>query len=170
MWHSRPCVTGSGIHGLPRRRRADRPQWTNRGDASRPGCFPAQPSGYFRGGRFPRKEFGMSTNAYLSFLAIGVVLVLLDGQVIYRSGRRYLENSYGDPTASASMTRLVTALFYIATLGILALISTFDLGGSDLPGVVGRIGVLLLVLALAHGITIGVLAHIRGEQQAEGVL
>lgn len=112
----------------------------------------------------------MSTNAYLSFLAVGVVLVLLDGQIIYRSGRRYLENSYGDPTAGASMTRLVTALFHFATLGVLALVSTISLGGSDLPGVVGRIGVLLLILAVAHGITIGALAHIRGEQQVEGVL
>lgn len=33
----------------------------------------------------------MSTEAYVSFLAIGVVLVLIDGQVIYRSGRGYLE-------------------------------------------------------------------------------
>ena len=43
----------------------------------------------------------MTTNAYLSFLAIGVALVLIDGQIIYRSGRRYLENSYGDPAAGA---------------------------------------------------------------------
>lgn len=112
----------------------------------------------------------MSTNAYLTFLAVGVVLVLLDGQIIYRSGRRYLEHSYGDPTAGASMTRLVTALFHFATLGVLALISTINLGGSDLPGVVGRIGVLLLVLAIAHGVTISVLSHIRGEQQVEGVM
>ena len=112
----------------------------------------------------------MSTNAYLSFLAIGVVLVLLDGQIIYRSGRRYLENSYGDPTAGASMTRLVTALFHFATLGVLALLSTIDMGGSDLPGVVARIGVLLLILALAHAITLGALARIRGEQEVEAVV
>ncbi|MDS0134895.1 MULTISPECIES: hypothetical protein [unclassified Amycolatopsis] len=112
----------------------------------------------------------MTTNAYLSFLAIGVALVLIDGQIIYRSGRRYLENSYGDPAAGASMTRLVTVLFHLATLGVLALISTIDLGGSDLPGVVGRIGVLLLILALAHAITLGVLARIRGEQEVEAVV
>ena len=112
----------------------------------------------------------MSTNAYLSFLAIGVALVFVDGQIIYRSGRRYLENSYGDPAAGASMTRLVTVLFHLATLGVLALISTIDLGGSDLPGVVGRIGVLLLILALAHAITLGVLARIRGEQEVEAVV
>ncbi|WP_410642807.1 hypothetical protein [Amycolatopsis sp. lyj-346] len=112
----------------------------------------------------------MTTNAYLSFLAIGVALVLIDGQIIYRSGRRYLENSYGDPAAGASMTRLVTVLFHLATLGVLALISTIDMGGSDLPGVVGRIGVLLLILALAHAITLGVLARIRGEQEVEAVV
>ncbi|RSM37115.1 hypothetical protein DMA12_37995 [Amycolatopsis balhimycina DSM 5908] len=112
----------------------------------------------------------MTTNAYLSFLAIGVALVLIDGQIIYRSGRRYLENSYGDPAAGASMTRLVTVLFHLATLGVLALISTIDMGSSDLPGVVGRIGVLLLILALAHAITLGVLARIRGEQEVEAVV
>ncbi|MEV6879890.1 hypothetical protein [Amycolatopsis sp. NPDC051128] len=112
----------------------------------------------------------MTTNAYLSFLAIGVALVLIDGQVIYRSGRRYLENSYGDPAAGASMTRLVTVLFHLATLGVLALISTIDMGGSDLPGVVGRLGVLLLILALAHAITLGILARIRGEQEVEAVV
>ncbi|KDN20981.1 hypothetical protein [Amycolatopsis rifamycinica] len=112
----------------------------------------------------------MTTNAYLSFLAIGIALVLIDGQIIYRSGRRYLENSYGDPAAGASMTRLVTVLFHLATLGVLALLSTIEMGGSDLPGVVGRIGVLLLILALAHAITLGVLARIRGEQEVEAVV
>ena len=111
----------------------------------------------------------MSTNAYLSFLVIGVVLVLIDGQIIYRSGRRYLENSYGDPAAGASMTRLVTVLFHLATLGVLALVSTIDIGG-DLTGVVARVGVLLLILALAHAITLAALGRIRGEQEAEAVV
>ena len=51
-----------------------------------------------------------------------------------------------------------------------ALLSTIAVGGSDLPGVVGRIGVLLLILALAHAITLGVLARIRGEQEVEAVV
>ncbi len=112
----------------------------------------------------------MTTNAYLSFLAIGVALVLIDGQIIYRSGRRYLESSYGDPAAGASMTRLVTVLFHLATLGVLALVSTIDMGGSDLPGVVGRLGVLLLILAVAHAITLAALSRIRGEQEVEAVV
>lgn len=112
----------------------------------------------------------MTTNAYVAFLVIGVALVMLDGLIIYRSGRRYLQGSYGDPAAGASMTWLVTVLFHLATLGVLALLSTIDIGGSDLPGVVGRLGVLLLVLAIAHAITLGVLSRIRGEQEAGAVI
>ncbi|MDT7798846.1 MAG: hypothetical protein QOI78_2279 [Actinomycetota bacterium] len=111
----------------------------------------------------------MSTNAYLAFLLIGALLVVADGQIIYRSGRRYLENSYGDPAAGASMARLVTVLFHLATLGVLALVSTIDIGG-DLPSIIARVGVLLLILALAHAITLGALARIRGEQEVEAVV
>ncbi|MFE6616224.1 hypothetical protein [Amycolatopsis sp. NPDC057786] len=112
----------------------------------------------------------MTTNAYVAFLVIGVALVMLDGLIIYQSGKRYLRGSHGDPAAGASMTWLVTVLFHLATLGVLALLSTVDIGGSDLPGVVGRLGVLLLVLAIAHAITLGVLSRIRGEQEAEAVI
>ncbi|MEV6909019.1 hypothetical protein [Amycolatopsis sp. NPDC051071] len=112
----------------------------------------------------------MTTNAYVAFLVIGVALVMLDGLIIYQSGKRYLQGSQGDPAAGASMTWLVTVLFHLATLGVLALLSTVDIGGSDLPGVVGRLGVLLLVLAIAHAITLSVLARIRGEQEAEAVI
>jgi hypothetical protein len=111
----------------------------------------------------------MSTNAYLTFLLIGALLVVADGQIIYRSGRRYLENSYGDPAAGASMARLVTVLFHLATLGVLALVSTINTG-SDLPSIIARFGILLLILALAHAITLGALARIRGEQEVEAVV
>ncbi|WP_181771536.1 hypothetical protein [Amycolatopsis pittospori] len=112
----------------------------------------------------------MTTNAYVAFLVIGVALVMLDGLIIYQSGKRYLQGSSGDPATGASMSWLVTVLFHLATLGVLALLSTIDIGGSDLPGVVGRLGVLLLVLAIAHAITLSVLSRIRGEQEAEAVI
>ncbi|GAA3523636.1 hypothetical protein GCM10022222_02220 [Amycolatopsis ultiminotia] len=112
----------------------------------------------------------MTTEAYLAFLAVGIALVLIDGQIIYRSGRGYLENSYGDAAAGASMTRLVTVLFHLVTLGLLALLSTIPLGDGDLPGVVGRLGVLLLVLALVHAITLALLGRMRGEQVGEAAV
>jgi hypothetical protein len=110
----------------------------------------------------------MDDNAYLAFLLIGVALVLVDGQFIYRSGRRYLEHSYGDPVAGASMVRLITVMFHFAVLGLLALLSTIDLGGSSsMAAVVGRLGVVLLLLAVAHGVTLAILGRIRGDQVME---
>jgi hypothetical protein len=112
----------------------------------------------------------METNAYLTFLLVGVLLVVVDGQVIYRSGRRYLQGSYGEPAVGASMARMITVLFHLAVLGLLALLSTINLGGSTIQGVVGRLGVLLLVLAAAHAITLGVLSRIRDAQVDETIV
>ncbi|RZQ60648.1 hypothetical protein [Amycolatopsis suaedae] len=113
----------------------------------------------------------MDTNAYVVFLVLGVLLVVADGQIIYRSGRRYLEHSYGDATASASMTRLITVLFHLAVLGLLALLSTVDFGNDSLmEAVVAKLGVLLLVLAAAHGVTLLVLSRIRDNRIAESGL
>lgn len=110
----------------------------------------------------------MDLNAYVAFLLAGVVLVFLDGMVIYRNGRGYLENSYGDPAAGVAMARLVAVLFHLVVLGVLALISTvpvFD--GSGLPSIVGRLGILLLVLALAHGVTMAILGRVHDAQVDE---
>lgn len=41
----------------------------------------------------------MDTNSYVTFLLIGTLLVVVDGQVIYRNGRRLLRQSA--PSASA---------------------------------------------------------------------
>jgi drug/metabolite transporter (DMT)-like permease len=109
----------------------------------------------------------MDTNSYIAFLVLGAVLVAIDGQIIYRSGRRYLEHSYGDPEAGASMTRLVTVLFHLAVLGVLMLISTISVGGTPTEGVVTRLGIVLLLLAVAHGLTIAILTRIRDRQLQE---
>ncbi|TVT54979.1 hypothetical protein FNH05_09955 [Amycolatopsis rhizosphaerae] len=112
----------------------------------------------------------MDTNAYVAFLAVGVLMVVIDGQIIYHGGKRYLENTNGNPGAGASMTRLIAVLFHLVVLGALALLSTVGFpGGSSLPAVVGRLGVMFLVLALAHAITLSVLARMREEQVVEDI-
>ena len=112
----------------------------------------------------------MDTNAYVAFLVVGILMVVIDGQIIYHSGKRYLENAQGDGEAGSSMAKLVVVLFHLAVLGVLALLSTIDFpGGSSLPGVVGRLGVMLLVMALAHAIALGVLARMREEQVVEDI-
>jgi ABC-type nickel/cobalt efflux system permease component RcnA len=111
----------------------------------------------------------MDNDSYVAFLVIGTVLVLIDGQIIYRNGRRYLQQA--TPTASAeSLTRLVSVLFHLVTLGVLALLSTIDFT-TDNPtkGVVLRLGIILLVLGVAHWVAVSALARIRDREEYEQV-
>lgn len=112
----------------------------------------------------------MDDSSYVLFLILGTALVLVDGQIIYRSGLRYLANSYGEGGSARSMARLVSVLFHVAVLGVLALISTIDFtADSALQGVILRLGVVLVVLAIAHAVTIAVLTRIRDRLDVENV-
>jgi hypothetical protein len=96
--------------------------------------------------------------------------VFADGQIIYRSGLRYLANSFGDRGSARSMARLVSVLFHLGMLGVLALISTLDVPASGpLQEVVVRLGVILVLIAIGHAITIGVLTRIRDRLDVENV-
>ncbi|ALG14359.1 hypothetical protein [Kibdelosporangium phytohabitans] len=109
----------------------------------------------------------MDTNSYIAFLVMGVILVAIDGQIIYRSGRKYLERSYGDSGSGTSMARLVTVLFHLVVVGLLMLVSTVDVGENQTEGVILRLGIVLLLLAAAHGVTIAILARIKEHQIQE---
>jgi len=116
----------------------------------------------------------MDVNSYVTFLIVGVVLVLIDGQIISRSGRGYLRKVY-EPEAASSMIQLVVGLFYLVVLGLLALISMIDIDtGLPVRDVVAKLGVLLLVLAAAHGLTIIIMMRIRDrrwqEQISDGII
>ena len=110
----------------------------------------------------------MDDGTYLAFLVVGIVLVAVDAVIIYRSGLRYLADSYADTASAKSMARLVTTLFSLAVLGVLALISVVDVGGEGaVQAVVLRLGVVLILLAIAHGVTIKVLTRMRDRLDAE---
>lgn len=111
----------------------------------------------------------MESNSYVAFLVIGTLLVVIDGQIIYRNGRRFLQQAA--PKASAeSLTRLVSVLFHLGTLGVLLLLSTVDLPtDSQSEGVVLRLGIVLLVLGLAHWIAVSALSRIRDREEFDTV-
>jgi hypothetical protein len=107
----------------------------------------------------------VDTNSYVTFLLVGALLVLVDGQVIYRSGRKFLQQSA--PSASAeSVTRLVTVLFHLVVLGVLALISVIDVpADTPLEGIVIRLGVVLIIIGIAHWVATIALTRIRDRQE-----
>ncbi|MFI0464160.1 hypothetical protein ACH347_08790 [Saccharopolyspora sp. 5N102] len=105
--------------------------------------------------------------SFMVFLVVGAALVVADGQLIRRSGTTYLQSTARDSAAADSVNQLVVVVFHLAALGLLALISVvpMDLGSAP-ETVVARLGVLLLVLAVAHGVTIWTLGRIRTRQQS----
>jgi protein-S-isoprenylcysteine O-methyltransferase Ste14 len=111
----------------------------------------------------------MDNSSYVAFLVIGVVLVLVDGQIIYRNGRRFLQQAA--PKASAqSLTTLVSVLFHLGTLGVLLLLSTIDVPtDNQTKGLILRLGIVLIVLGIAHWIAVSALARIRDREEYETV-
>lgn len=104
----------------------------------------------------------------LIVILIGLVAVFVDGRLIWRSGTTYLQDVYPEPKVAASLNRLIAVLFHLVTLGALALISAL-VSGNTTESVLIRLGVILLVLAATHGITVWALARIRGRQREQRI-
>lgn len=101
----------------------------------------------------------------MTFLVLGIVLVFVDGQLIYHSGKGYLKRAAYDDEQAGAMMRLTAVLFHLVVLGLLALVSIIEVEtGDPVKNVVVKLGVVLLLLALAHGVTMAILSRIRDRQ------
>lgn len=109
----------------------------------------------------------MPDNDLTGFLIIGLVFVVADGQVLYRGGRRYLSGPDGGE-GSGSMAWMVVTVFHLVSFGVLALLSVVGPRWSgSTAALVGRLGVFLLLLAVAHVLTLAVLARRRQDEIVE---
>jgi hypothetical protein len=89
------------------------------------------------------------------FIVVGVVIVIAVGQLLIRSGRRYLAGSVPGERASAGpAASLVAVLFHLLTLGIIALISVFDVGSTPETRFLIQFGILLVVLAGIYSVAL----------------
>lgn len=109
----------------------------------------------------------MDTDSYIAFLTISTLLVIADAAIITISGRRYLAtNSHRGTSIAAGW--LTTSLFMLIVLGLVALLSAVDVPvDGQLQQLVTKLGIVLLLLALAHAITMRVLVSYRGEERQE---
>ncbi|MEU0533965.1 hypothetical protein [Amycolatopsis tolypomycina] len=109
----------------------------------------------------------MPDNDLTGFLIIGLVFVVADGQVLYRGGRRYLSGPDGGE-GSGSMAWMVVTVFHLVSFGVLALLSVVgpQWSGST-AALVGRLGIFLLLMAVAHVLTLAVLARRRQDRIVE---
>ena len=87
------------------------------------------------------------------FVVIGVLIVIAAGQLLAMSGRRQLGHAAG------SAAVLVPVLFHVLTLGVVALLTVLPFGGSIDGGLMLRLGVLLIALAIVFGVTMIILSR-----------
>src|SRR2546421_12225950 len=94
----------------------------------------------------------MDANSYATFLVLGVLIILVDGQILYRGGLRYLRKVYVNDSAGSVM-QLVLVLFHITVLGALALISMVYVStGMPVRDIVVQLGIGLVLIAVELGV------------------
>jgi hypothetical protein len=111
------------------------------------------------------------TGTYLLIVVIGLIVTVIVGQILMRTGLGFLRDVFGDQDVAQSITKLLGVGFHLVALGFLALISTwqpFAVQGT-VQLVVTRVGGILLFLGVLHVITLVVLARVRNNARARQV-
>lgn len=110
-------------------------------------------------------------STYALVLVFGAILTLLVGQLLIRAGKAFLTDIFGDEHTAASISRLLGVLFYLITLGVLALLSIVDLPTEGpIQTIIAKLGVVLLVLGVAHGATMLALIQLRNRRREQTVV
>lgn len=107
---------------------------------------------------------------YISLLVVSVALTFLVGRLLITAGEPFLQEVFQDTKVTRSVNLLLSVLFHLITLGVLAIISGIDLGPAEpLQRWVTRLGVVLLVLGVAYGISMLVLIRIRERRKQDEI-
>lgn len=110
----------------------------------------------------------MDDNAqYITLLVVAIGLTFLVGRLLVTAGEPFLQEVFQDRSVTRSVNLLLSVLFHLITLGVLGLISGIDLGPADpLQRFVTRLGVVLLILGIAYGVSMLVLIRIRERRRS----
>ncbi|HEX3781646.1 MAG TPA: hypothetical protein VHX38_18445 [Pseudonocardiaceae bacterium] len=104
---------------------------------------------------------------HVGFVIVGVIVVILVGQLLISAGRRYLANTApNNGGAAASAATLLAVLFHLLTFGIVALIAALPIGGSTPEVFLIQAGILLIALAAVYGVALRMLGRQREEEIA----
>jgi hypothetical protein len=109
--------------------------------------------------------------SYVLVLGLGVLAVLFVGQVLLRTGRAILEEAFGERRVANSVNQLLAVLFHLGALGVLALISTVELPVTGATQtVVTKLGLILVILGVAHGLLVLLLTRLRARSRQRETL
>jgi len=107
------------------------------------------------------------TAEYITLLVISIAITIVVGRVLVVSGGPFLQEVFQDEKVTRSVNRLLSVLFYLITIGVLTIISVWNIDvGSQLQNMVVKIGIVLIVLGIAYGISMLVLIRVRERRRA----
>jgi hypothetical protein len=112
------------------------------------------------------------TAEYITLLVISIVITIAVGQVLMMSGQPFLQEVFQDEKVTRSVNLLLSVLFHLITLGVLSIVSVLEFGdpsGRPLQTFVTRLGVVLVILGVAYGISMLVLIRLRERRQADHI-
>jgi uncharacterized BrkB/YihY/UPF0761 family membrane protein len=111
------------------------------------------------------------TGMYITLLVVSIALTFVVGRLLVTAGEPFLQEVFQDEKVTRSVNLLLSVLFHLITLGVLAIISVINIVGNDDPfqTLVARLGVVLLVLGVAYGISMLVLIRVRERRRADQI-
>jgi FtsH-binding integral membrane protein len=111
------------------------------------------------------------TGMYITLLVVSIGLTFGVGRLLVTAGEPFLQEVFQDEKVTRSVNLLLSVLFHLITLGVLAIISVVNIVGNDDPfqTLVARLGVVLLVLGIAYGVSMLVLIRVRERRRADQI-
>lgn len=108
------------------------------------------------------------TAMYITLLVVAVALTFAVGRLLVTAGEPFLQEVFQDTKVTRSVNLLLSVLFHLITLGVLAIITVVDFADAmePLQQFVVKLGVVLLILGIAYGISMLVLIRVRERRRA----
>ncbi|WP_300018349.1 hypothetical protein [Pseudonocardia sp.] len=110
------------------------------------------------------------TGMYITLLVVAIALTFLVGRLLVTAGEPFLQEVFQDRSVTRSVNLLLSVLFHLITLGVLAIISVVEIGDQPpLQQFVVKLGIVLLVLGIAYGVSMLVLIRVRERRRASQI-
>lgn len=111
----------------------------------------------------------VSTASYAVTVVIGIIVVLVVGQLLRRLGHDFLREVYGERTTATSLNALLVTLFHLFALGLLTLVAAANLGLGGVQLVIAKTGIFLLILGAVYGLAVLGLEAARKRRREEAL-
>lgn len=110
------------------------------------------------------------TAEYLTLLVVSIAMTVAVGRILSMSGQPFLKEVFHDEKVTTSVNRLLNVLFHLITIGVLTIISVWEVEvGTQLQNMIVKLGIVLIVLGVAYGVSMLVLIRVRQQRKADEI-